>query len=250
MGNNFHILNGDALKDIFPEDLPGEIIICRECLVDGSVEGDTLDKLFAARAEFLNNADEETKHIDYFSYVVTEFEKIGSIPKDSEINLWFEDDLFCQVNMWFVFHLLDEYGIDNSLFLVHPSAGLQYGFAGMNKDELIQAFSRRQPVSPTDFSQLKHLWKNYQHNNVNELLRISTQLNKHYPFLLPAVKAHIELIPSEGNPGRPKQTLLNISNELNTKHFGTIFREFCKRESIYGFGDLQVKRMLEELRIK
>ncbi len=247
MKKNYHILNGDALKDIFPENLPGEIIICRECLVDGNVKGDTLVKLFASRAEFLNNAKEETKHIDYYSYVVTEFEKMKSIPKDSEINLWFEDDLFCQVNMWFVFHLLDEYGIDSPLFLVHPSEGLQYGFGGMNKDELIQAYTNKQPVSPTDFSQLKILWKNYQNNKINELLRISSQLNKHYPFLLPAVKAHIDRIPAEGNPGRPKQTLLNISNELNTKDFGTIFREFCKRESIYGFGDLQVRRMLEEL---
>ena len=29
--------------------------------------------------------------------------------------------------------------------------------------------------------------------------------------------------------------------------FGIIFKEFCKREPIYGFGDLQVKRLLSEL---
>lgn len=36
---HFHILNGDALKSQFPEQILGEKIIARECLVDGSVEG-------------------------------------------------------------------------------------------------------------------------------------------------------------------------------------------------------------------
>ncbi len=36
---------------------------------------------------------------------------------------------------------------------------------------------------------------------------------------------------------------------LQTQNFGLIFREFCKREGIYGFGDLQVKRLLEEIQV-
>ena len=38
----FHILNGDALKSQFPERILGEIIVARECLVDGPVEGHRL----------------------------------------------------------------------------------------------------------------------------------------------------------------------------------------------------------------
>ena len=37
-------------------------------------------------------------------------------------------------------------------------------------------------------------------------------------------------------------------DELNTEQFGLIFKEFCNRESIYGFGDLQVKRLLDEIK--
>lgn len=246
MADIYHILNGDALKDIFPENLSGEIIICRECLVDGNVKGDTLDQLFASRAEFLNNAD-EGKHVDYFSYVVKEFEKLKTVSKNSEINLWFENDLFCQVNLWFILHLVDEYRIHNSLFLVHPKPEFKYSFGGMKSDELIEAYEKRQPVSLADFSQLKLLWKSYQQNDINELIKISAQLKDTYPFLLPAVKAHIDRYPADGSIGKPEQTLLSITQELNTKHFKTIFKEFCKRESIYGFTDTQVKRMLEEL---
>jgi hypothetical protein len=36
-------------------------------------------------------------------------------------------------------------------------------------------------------------------------------------------------------------------DELGTTDFGLIFKEFNKREAIYGFGDLQVKRLLDGL---
>ena len=49
------------------------------------------------------------------------------------------------------------------------------------------------------------------------------------------------------NAGRPIQSLITIMKELDTEEFGPVFREFNKRESIYGFGDLQVKRLFDEI---
>lgn len=43
------------------------------------------------------------------------------------------------------------------------------------------------------------------------------------------------------------QALQQIIDELGTEEFTLVFREFCKREGIYGFGDLQVKRLYDEL---
>jgi hypothetical protein len=68
-----------------------------------------------------------------------------------------------------------------------------------------------------------------------------------YPFLKPAIQANIDQIPTTDNPDRPVQSLMNIINELKTNEFGPVFRLFCQRESIYGFGDLQVKRIFEEI---
>ena len=33
-----HILNGNALGDQFPKDLPGETLVFRECLIEGPKE--------------------------------------------------------------------------------------------------------------------------------------------------------------------------------------------------------------------
>ena len=46
MKKEYHILNGDALKELFPEDIKGTLIIARECLIEGNVDGDTFDSFF------------------------------------------------------------------------------------------------------------------------------------------------------------------------------------------------------------
>ncbi|MEJ2006462.1 MAG: hypothetical protein P8X57_16220 [Cyclobacteriaceae bacterium] len=51
----YHILNGDSLKAQFPKDIDGEIIVARECLVDGEVQSDDLKELFKIRASFITS---------------------------------------------------------------------------------------------------------------------------------------------------------------------------------------------------
>jgi len=71
--------------------------------------------------------------------------------------------------------------------------------------------------------------------------------------MLPAIHAHLQRFPSETETnkeklGRPKISLIQIMNELKSEEFAPVFREFSKRESIYGFGDLQVKRLFDEVK--
>ena len=106
MKTQYHILNGDSLKKQFPQDLTGEKIIIRECLIEGEIQGNSITDFFQCRAKFISNAYNTTEE-KYFEKTVSEFQKIEKIPQEVEINTWFEDDLFCQVNFWFVCYLLD-----------------------------------------------------------------------------------------------------------------------------------------------
>ena len=65
--------------------------------------------------------------------------------------------------------------------------------------------------------------------------------------LTQGLKAHIQRIPTDGNMGRPTQSLIMIMEELKTDKFEPIFKEFNSRESIYGFGDLQIKRLYDKI---
>lgn len=243
----YHILNGDALLYAFPDQLPGERIVVRECLVDGDVQAETMEQLYANRAKFVSTYSEDSAEGEYYEKVVPEFRKMESISEDSEINLWFEDDLFCQVNLWFVIYLLFETNKERSLYLVRPTSSIQFGFGGMSQDELIKAFEFRIEITKSDLKELKTLWPNYKKRNTTQLLKIAEDFNQHYPFLLPAVQAHIDRLPTSNGMGKPERVLMEIVEELKTKNFGIVFTEFCKREPIYGFGDLQVKRIWKEV---
>ena len=242
-----HILNGDALKERFPSSLGSDLLVARECLIDGDVSADSLDEFFEVRASYLSATYESEKGF-YHSEVIPEFKKIISLPVGSVINLWFEDDLFCQINMWFICSLIEEFVTPDKIFLVRPNTNLQYGFGGLDTEGLTEAYHSRVELTESDIILFSSLWKSYQNNNHWDILEKSKTISDTFPFLLEAAKANVERFLEDGSPGRPEQTLLNIMNELGSDKFGPVFREFHKRESIYGFGDLQVKRLFDKLR--
>ena len=239
----FHILNGDCLKEQFPRALKGSQIVTRECLVDGPVEGKSWDDFFERRANFISENYAETVRKDYYKITVSEFKKMLAIPENSEVTLWFEDDLFCQVNFWFVLYLLKEKNLQ--LFLVRPSEHSQYGFGKYDQKGLMELFQHRKRIQPN--TEIVKLWEYYKANDLQKLKDSANLLQNEFPFILLAVEAHLARIPSENSVGKPKFTLQTIMDELQTKDFGKVFNEFNKRESIYGFGDLQVKRLFDEV---
>lgn len=241
----YHILNGDALKQQFPIDLDGEILVCKECLVDGPVKADSSKGFYALRMTFLQQAYGATRE-KYLETVQSQFEAIRAIPDGAEVHLWFEDDLFCQVNCWFVASLLKDKSVE--VYLVRPvGSSLQYGFGGLAPDGLLTSFQEKRSLSHQDVSRFAQLWAAYQEGNLAHLQQVGHDLHEAYPFVMPAIEAHIARIPTPENIGRPSETILEIMESISSRDFGTIFQEFVKRESIYGFGDLQVKRLYDRL---
>ncbi len=70
-----HFLNGDALLDQFTESISGERLVMRECLIEGPVQGDSLDSFYRDRLEFLQfeyGATEEA----YQTKTISQFKKL------------------------------------------------------------------------------------------------------------------------------------------------------------------------------
>jgi hypothetical protein len=240
-----HILNGDALREQFPA-IGGELIFARACLVDGPVSGDSLEALYATRARFISENYGGPLE-QYAQKTVPEFEKIQSLSPEAEVNLWFEDDLFCQVNMWFVAYLIASFTQVKAVYLVRPTGDMKYGFGGMSKEELSQAYANRKKVSAAELSIFAQLWQHYQAGKLAEMKALAQSDASAFPFLPAAVQAHIDRYPAAGNLGRPERSLLAIMDEVGSEKFGPVFRAFWEREAIYGFGDLQVKRLYDKL---
>ena len=221
------------------------MIIVRETLIEGELVGESLEDFFQTRSRFFL----ETHHIspqEYEDKVKSEFLKILSVPEGSVINLWFEDDLFCQANLWCALNIIFNVGIPYDLFLVRPPKHDRYGFGGLNEKGLFEAYENKIPIK--ELSQFSELWKAYQRDHNEDLISIARVLSDNHPYILPAVQAQLDRLPAEQKEGRPMESLKRIIHELKTDDFGMIFKEFSKRESIYGFGDLQVKKMYETLK--
>lgn len=173
MNKEFHILNGDSLKKQFPKSLKGEKIIARLCLVDGNVKAKSLEELFEERAKFLSSNYADITKEDYYIKSVTEIKKIESLPDEPFINLWFEDDLFCQVNFWFLINLISKQKTKHKAHLVRPKQNCAYSFGSMHQEELINSYNSRVSITDNELKELSKLWTLYQDDNIEEMLQIA-----------------------------------------------------------------------------
>ncbi len=244
MDSIYHILNGDALKEQFPSNISGERMVARLCLVDGPVDAETEEDLFGMRAAFISENFPEYSEEDYLKKVVFEIKKIKNIPENAIINLWFEDDLFCQVNFWFMLHYISKNNKNFELNLVRPKKHSEYAFGGMSEQELVVAYQHKLRIASDDLVILQQFWKLFQKNEIAKLLTMAKIVSDKFPFLIPAIYAQQDRL---SNPSRPKAAIQRIMKTLNTDKFGSVFRAFCQQEAIYGFGDFQVKRIFDEI---
>ena len=246
MQTNYHVLNGDCLLEQFPTAIAGTKYVARECMVEGPVLGDTLEAVIQTRTNFINLTYGVTP-MQYQAQTYKEFNGMIKIPMGSTLYLWFEEDLFCQVNWWFCMFLIQTYTQDLNVHLVKPMAAMRYNFGGMNAAELTTAFNNSVVIEQKDRDLLAQLWRAYQTNKFTNMHAIAFQLQTKYPFVQEAVQAHQQRFDTPTALGKPKRILQEIISELNTQDFGPVFRAFCKRAPYYGFGDAQVMRLLKEL---
>jgi len=245
----YHILNGDALAEKFPtREMEGKIAVIREAFIEGPVTIDFTNEYWERRKEYIHSTYGEEG--DYKKHFLSQLAIMERIKADDEVYLWFEDDLFCQANMWFAIYFILK-KTQPKFFRVFPEEDKDHwnGFGRADKKELITCFEKRIEFQESDLSLSKKLWEAFVANDSKELKLLSSTSSNCFRFLKDVIEAHIGRFPADGSDGRPQQTLIEILNNGKTD-FYEIFEEFAKQEGIYGFGDMQVYNMLKEMEIE
>jgi hypothetical protein len=244
----YHILNGDSLAYSFPDaKIEGELIVFREALIDGDLSGNDFPDFWQTRANYINVTYEE-----YYSKTVKEFEKIIHAGENAEFNLWFEYDLFCQVNMWFVISIIYDLPINKKVFAVYTTylektdKHFWNGFGPAKTNELISCFNKRILLNDVDLQFGRDLWKAYKNTELDKLNQLSKNQSTAFPYIHEVIQAHIDRFPKDGEKGRPEKVLEDITKNISTE-FNIVFKEFWDRESIYGFGDIQLKSLYDKV---
>jgi hypothetical protein len=242
----YHILNGDSLAEKFPHELEGDRIILREAFMDGPATEDFSEAYWRKRQEYISGTY-GVKEDEYALRFGSQKLLLDGITSDDEVWLWFEDDLFCVVNMWFVIAYLTQ-KVDPKLYRVFPVADDRrwLGFANADKGELINHFSEARKFTADDILLSQRLWHAFVENEREGLSVMSFSDSGTYRFLPEVIKAHLDRSPPDGLMGRPQRVLSLILQRANLD-FDEIIREFWKSEGIYGYADTQIRNILREM---
>ncbi|UZR94971.1 DUF1835 domain-containing protein [Chondrinema litorale] len=251
----YHIFNGDSSKEAFlhsPLNSDAHVKIAwREMLCEGPVNEPILsDAFFYTRAKYLH----ETYGIDLndFENGKSELLRITQISADADITLWFEYDLFCQLNMMATLSYLA--GKHTNIYLV--CAGVEEGKKGLQTlghykpDDYPQLFARRIKLSQADITFAQNVWQAYAFGTpekLEQLLRRNTPDT--FPYLNSAIKAHFKRFPSTTNGLSEAQhkILTFASNEKLSKN--QLVGKLLRSENTLGFGDLQYFHLIDNLSI-
>jgi hypothetical protein len=256
--NILHILNGDSTLQGFEQTgLEGDTLVWREVLSEGPLEENISSGHFwEARSEWIGKTFNDTPKA-YQEKMIDQIDKLGE--PFNEINLWFEFDLHCQVNMLGAMNLLKQ-KTDFSgpaIYLICPAdfPGKK-NFMGMGEltgKELEHLYDNiRVQLSEIDFIIAGEVWEIYVSRDSEAL---KDYLNKTHFWgslhsLKPAVEAHLKrLHVNENGLNYIEQKLLDIYN-YGIKTRREICLRFWETEKIYGMGDTEIDIYLRHLKDK
>jgi hypothetical protein len=225
----YHVLNGDAATENFA--LTGEKVICRECLIDGETSAVDMKGFWRVRAGFIRDSFGGDEYSDR---VQREFDKLRLLQPTDEVNLWFGNEVFCQVNLWFVISLLSAQNAD--VYRIYPDAdGWNCSF-----HDLAGCLENRRKLTADDLRFGHELWNAFSSRDFSSLERLSAENRPAFPKLSEVVRALIE-------KDQTVEDLLRKITDQGETDFGRIFSRFQEQAGIYGFGDLQVKKFLARI---
>lgn len=247
MENIFHILNGDCLAGQLKEtSIDGKVIICREALISGDVKASSLEGFWKLRAGFIAK-EYHVDHENYYEKVVSEFQKIIDLPGNAEVHLWFEDDLFCQTNMWFCLFLLSD--LKNiRIYRVYPRIPINKdhwkGFSLSNAKDLEESLHSKVELEEKDIQLGVHLWNAYQKQDMGRLIQLSEIQSGCFNKLKEVIEAYSNTFPENQTVSNPQVYIKELVDSGITD-FNSVFEKFQQDFGIYGYGDLQVKKMYD-----
>ncbi len=241
-----HILNGDALYERFPSNIPGERIIMREALIEGPLPRLPMTEFFEIRAQYFDDTYPDAPYV-YRKDVLGEMNKIWSATASHEFVLWFEDDLFCQINLWFLAYGLSDLIQLKSFSLVKAVADMAYGFGGMDYRQLSRAFNNRIYVDEARIRDLANLWVAYRDEDWQGMKSLVPSLDDVMINLEVTINCAMNNRAFYRKRGKLYEYLKMLHGRYGANDFVKLFRDFHKSRPEYGLGDLQVKRMLQLL---
>jgi hypothetical protein len=230
-----HLLNGDATAAVFPDALPGERAVWRDIMMEGPPDADA-----EMRAAWLAPRLGVTPD----AYAQRWREGMATLARarhHDEVVLWFERDLFCATNLWFVLAHVDAPRV--SLVFPDVTADVR-GLGALEPSYFSMLFEGRYELSPDEITNARALWRAYAASDPTAFAR----LEPIFPFAAGAIALHWSRFPSTTNglDETEQETLAILDRALA---FPALFRAVTTSGAgnELGIGDVQFAAILRDL---
>jgi hypothetical protein len=248
-----HIHNGESTAATLRHfGFPGDHYAFKEVLMCGPTPaGLSPDDWFSLRAKFL--ADEyELELQDARRDFHKQEQTLDSIPEQDEVVLWFEHDLFCQINLIYLLDRISPCPSDAtrlSLICIGEFPGIDdfRGLGQLTGEQLASLFDSRHEISESESKTAARAWSAYCSSDPRAITNLLNKGTSSMPFLQQALLLHLARFPSVRNGlGRIENRALELISH-GAIDFKSLFPLFAKSEPVYGLGDSQFWSELKRL---
>lgn len=254
MSSQLHITNGDTLTERLKSlHLKGDIITWREMLCEGKTLTNVGSETFwKTRFEFLNKNYKVTKSW-FIEKTLKEYRSLCNHKQQDNIVLWFEYDLFCQINMLAVISWLKTHRKYANITLVccgnEDETDKLYGLSEVSDEKLMQLYDERIQLSQNDIEYADYVWQLYCSDNPIRLENLTDFGNYQYDYLSDAIKTHLRRFPTIKNGLNDIENhVLQLSVDHKPKSKRELLQTVMQNQGVYGFGDSQFERIIGSLK--
>lgn len=254
MKSLLHITNGDNFTSKLQSlHLKGDIITWREMLC----EGKTLcavgsESFWKTRFEFLNKNYKVSKSW-FVEKTLKEYRSLCNHKQQDQIVLWFEYDLFCQINMLAVLSWLKTHRRHAEISLVcsgkEDESDKLYGLNELSDEKLLDLYENRTILSQDDIEFADYVWQLYCSDNPIRLENLIAHNNFQFQYLSEALRAHLKRFPTIKNGlNEMENRILDTAASQKPESRAILLNQVLANQGYYGFGDTQYNRMISSLK--
>lgn len=252
MAQQLHILNGDSTLSLFQQSgVQGSTCVFREILSEGPSSPDLgSDASNKQRIEFLSKYFEA----DAGAYQERFIKELAIIEDQNwdEIVLWFEYDLFCQINSIFLLHYLCNLKkIETKISIIYAGtfdhSNRLLALGEISPDLYPSLFSKRQSITNEINVIVFDFCQQWTSGNHQDLVSIARKLPvKIFPYINSAIDYHLARIPLEGEIHLIEKKMLTLIH-LNKYSRKEMIKALLIWDPYFGVGDLTFNNYLNLL---
>ena len=248
-----HVANGSATTDLIEAaGIPGRSSVWADVLYDGPVPGGMSDaELLRVRARHLSGLV-DAAYLDEVNGLQRWRDEINRVSSYDELVLWYEHDLFDQLNLlqllsWLKGRLPATKAVSLIEVGMFPGRPAFKGIGELHPGEVASLLETRMPVAEERYALSERAWAAFRESSPRALDELRQDSTRAIPFLKSALTRFLEEFPSTNDGlSRSERRLLEIASSGPVDLWST-FVQMHQDETAYYITDLSLLSMLREL---